>query len=248
MHIYIPRSILALLPLRARIRMGFGPDDPGIRRAALISGACELLVALCLFTAHFYYYMTEHVNRIVDLGGVGGVGNEQVQFGMGIAAYLEFLLLSPITWLLGYFMVEGAVRFTAALITGEVLSTLPLKLIDLGMARLARYDAERKLPPLVEDEVLILSRNEYVIRSSREKDWDRATTVRINSYMYEVYLIDNIGGERPYSYRLRPMPHGRLIRKIRVFEVPSTAVRTDGQTNNSPVEKVVERAGPRTTE
>jgi hypothetical protein len=246
MQIYIPRSILALLPLRARIRMGFGPDDPGVRRAALISGACELLVALALFAAHFYYFMTERVNRIVDAGGVGGIGNEQVQMGLGIAVYLEFVLLSPITWLLAYFMIEGTVRFTAALITGEVLSTLPLKLIDLGMMRFARYAEERKLPPLVEDEVFILSRNQYLIRSSREKDWDLATTVRINIHMYEVYEIENIGGPLPYQYRLRPTAQGKLIRKIRVYVVPPTAVRTDGQAQELSNERAAENVRPRT--
>ncbi len=222
--------------------MGFGPEDPGVRRAAEVSGICELLVALGLFSAHFYFFMTEHLQELVDRGALG---NERVQFGLGMAVYLEFLLLSPLTWVLAYLMGEGVVRFMAALITGEVLPTLPTKLIELGMLRLKRFAVESKLPPVVEDEVLSLGPIGYRVLSCREKDWDLATTVRIGIRMFGVHTIENVGGARPHCYDLRPLPQGRLIRKLRTLSVPAGGIRTEAQSQDSSTKAAIGVPPPR---
>jgi hypothetical protein len=199
------------------LRLEFSDFAQTSHAATVLSASLQLFGCLSGLVWHYLHFMTEHLRLLVDRGGIG---SEHVQFGMGITVFLEFLLLSPLSWCLVYFFMEGGVRLWAVLITGEVVGTLPLKLADKLYLYCERRSREKDLPPLVEDEIVLIDSDTYIVNSCREKDWDLSTAVRIDELLYAVVEIEVADGVRPYGYRLRPFPQDRIVRKVRDLIAP----------------------------
>lgn len=141
----------------------------------------------------------------------------------GLAQCLIFFILAntlrleavPLTIIL-YFSVEGLARFVAASANVELLPTLPLYLVSLMVAqknaRRERYSRPKTVPDIV-----ARTPEELVIRSCAAKDWNQFTTVRYLDVLYEILGEETGDSSRPFCYRLRPVPEGKLIRGIRDY-------------------------------
>lgn len=198
---YLLGPILSLLPKRWREGLAFLKTN--WTRAAPISGFLELAIGLAAFWKWYFITMNLWISRGWDVALQHPGGPEITDHAVGAAALLIWAN-HPVTWLLGYVCIEGAVRFCGAAFTGSVAGTLPLFLVGkiLGMFS-PSSDSDDEVPsvassffgavsekllektqPAGADE-LIPTKNghhEFLeIRASRRKpDWDPPRTVRIN--------------------------------------------------------------------
>jgi len=187
--------------------------------AALVSGAIEFLAMIALLIVRYYSFMTYRPGGLTAaLTAKGGApGNMHSVFGADISVYMTFLL-QPITILLIYFTLEGAVRITAVVVTGEVVGTLPFFLLHNATVVLNAYWAERKLGPRIPDRVMpVPSNSEYqlVVASCRPKaHWNSSLTIRYEGSLYEVYQTGKGKAPRPYLYYLRLAPLSKTVRGL----------------------------------
>src|SRR5882757_2589508 len=125
---YIAGPLAAFLPARWRNALPFAGHVQW-PRAATLSGVFQIVAAI-LALAHWYQYtMFPIVDHGVDLVSNGKLGGGVTDQQIAGAAYMVFLF-HPLTWVLVYFLVEGAVRLCGAAFAENVLGTLSLGLID----------------------------------------------------------------------------------------------------------------------
>lgn len=216
MRTYLLGPFLVLLPESYRRRLG-GRWDINWTRAALLSGFAQVWVAILLLALRYLDFIRSIIQRYGDTM-VEATGNketlERALNTLGPMAWLEYLL-QPLTLLLIYFFVEGTVRLLVAVSTGEAVGSLPLYLLELGRTRAVEVKRERALEPLIADEVTRSAPGELRIASCRPRDaWDQLTTIEYEGEFYE--LAETLAGRppRPYVYRLRPIPPGKVIRGL----------------------------------
>jgi hypothetical protein len=133
---------------------------------------------------------------------------------------MEYMIL-PVTLLLIYFLIEGLVRFSAALVTGEVVGTMPLHLVAWARARVRQMAAERALGPVVADEVQAGEGHDCVLRvlSCRPKEgWNHLMTVSYNDVLYEVASQQAGTPPRRYVYLLRFKPEHKVVRGLHLYD------------------------------
>lgn len=221
MTTYLLGLLLVLLPETYRRRLG-GRLEINWTRAALLSGPAQALGAgLLLFVRYLDFFQRkvgEMGGKAIEAGKEEILADRGVQMGLGFYATLEYLL-QPLTLLLIYFAIEGLVRLLAALSTEQAIGSLPLYLFELGRARTAEIRRERALGLRVPDQVSRSGAQEVVIASCRPRDtWDHLTTIEYQGDYYE--LAETLAGRppRPYVYRLRPIPPGKVIRGIHHYD------------------------------
>jgi hypothetical protein len=168
----------------------------------------------------FQYRIGAFGERAIAHGAEHVLAVPAAQFGMGYVVTMEYLF-HPFTLVLIYFTVEGVVRFFAALVTEEIVGTLPLHIVAWGEERWGVARAERALGPRVSDTVEQMYSPDYDLRvfSCRSKrGWDRMITVSYDGQFYEV--LDEQPGKPPHHfiYRLRKSRPGRLIRAVHHYD------------------------------
>jgi len=141
---FLAGILLSLLPERYR-RWWEPASTLDFLRASFVSG---LVQGLGCFVVFILRYLAFFQQRVMEMGGqVMGAGAEEalgvssVQYGMGIVTTLEYLI-QPLTLLLIYFALEGAVRLAGAAFTEQILPSLPLHLTAWAQERLAQRRAE----------------------------------------------------------------------------------------------------------
>jgi hypothetical protein len=181
---------------------------------AAISGGLELAVCLMLFVVRYLDFAqklaSQNIGAALQHGAAGPV------MAVGVEATLEYLL-GPVTILLVCFTIEGALRFYAAAVIGDVAGTFPLFLVSLAWTRLTRARTERALGPHLVDEVILSPGANFpvVIASCRRKEgWNRLVTVKVQDELYEVAGEQKGVEPRPYVYLLRKLPPGKVIRGL----------------------------------
>ena len=131
----------------------------------------------------------------------------------------EFLV-HPLSWVLIYFTLEGAVRLLAAFITEETYPTLPLYLVARWQQSREETRAEQAMGPLVMDRVERGdgTKSDWRIASCRPKPkWDDLMTVVYQDEYYEVAGYEKGARPRPYIYLLRKIPKGKVIRGLHPY-------------------------------
>lgn len=245
MWTYILGPIFAFLPRGWRRGLPFARRVHWAHAVAL-SGFAELVVALAAVLKWYSISMTTWVNRGLEvaLDGKAGPGITDVAIG-GMAWFLW--VNHPLTWILGYFSVEGAVRMCAAAFSDNMLGTLPLFLADKTVRMFfagskTTQDApgaassfigavsEKILEssvPASADEILVRKNGDeeiLEIRASRKKaDWDPPRVVRFEENYYRLEECGKCAGPRPFRYTLRRLSAGVMGRKVIVYE-PGDAV------------------------
>jgi hypothetical protein len=213
--------VLVLLPQRLR-RNYFPGWDGNIQHAATVSGIAQSLAMLVLIILGFFYHMNSRLGMLSEAliakDAATAMSGTGVQFGMGFTSLLEYLL-KPTTLVMQYFALEGVVRIFGAMTTGEVVGTLPLFVVDWVIQKRKARIAEKKLGPIIPDEVRSApigeDNYELMVASCREKpDWNHLTTISYRDKLYEV--ADHFCGAapRPYLYLLRTAPLDKVIRGL----------------------------------
>ena len=224
---FLAGILLSLLPERYR-RWWEPASTLDFLRASFVSG---LVQGLGCFVVFILRYLAFFQQRVMEMGGqVMGAGAEEalgvssVQYGMGIVTTLEYLI-QPLTLLLIYFALEGAVRLAGAAFTEQILPSLPLHLTAWAQERLAQRRAERALGPPVVDTVERGDGKEYDLRiaSCRPKlNWDRLMTVAYEDQFYEVIKEERAARPRPFVYLLKKIPESKVIRGLHRYRPDET--------------------------
>ncbi len=224
-------ALLSLLPRRYRERFAAAAGDD-LRWGAIIGGILQVFVCLVLFIlrylSFFQYRVGDIGERTIARGAESVLAAPAAQFGMGFTTTVEYLA-QPLTLVLIYFTVEGVVRVTAALVTEEVVGTLPVHIIAWGQERWEAARAERALGPRVADIVEPMYSPDYDLRifsCRRKRGWDRLMTVSYDAQFYEV--LDEQPGKPPHHfiYRLRKSRPGRVIRTVHQYD-PQEVLREE---------------------
>lgn len=189
--------------------------------SALVSGTTQLLLCLAIL---IYRYLAFAHDRL--FGGVtvalkaGERGGETAIMGSGIFVLAEYMI-QPLTIVLVYFLFEGLVRGTAALVSGEIVPTLPLATIAWMHGKLEKVRAEMALGRRVSDEVECVESLDIKLRikSCRPKtSWDDRITVFYNEELYEVAEEQLGDPPRRFVYLLRFKPANKLVRGTYHYE------------------------------
>ncbi len=212
---YILGPFAALLPRRWRGRI-FPSAPEQLARTAILSGILETVLALAGLVVWYSIYVTlaSHV-AAHSTAPVPDAAAPRI----GMFAYIWFWL-NPITWLVAYFVLEGVVRYLAALATGEVYGMLAFYVVDSAWRHL-RQPARRPEPPLVADE---LTRGDAAcdlkIASCRSKpDWKYPFAIRYAGSYFQVIAGVDLGvGPRPHVYSLRRLPPGEVARGLKEYQ------------------------------
>ena len=224
---FLAGILLSLLPERYR-RWWEPASTLDFLRASFVSGLVQGLGCFVVFILRYLIFFQQ---RVMEMGGqVMGAGAEEalgvssVQYGMGIVTTLEYLI-QPLTLLLIYFALEGAVRLAGAAFTEQILPSLPLHLTAWAQERLAQRRAERALGPPVVDTVERGDGKEYDLRiaSCRSKpSWDRLMTVAYEDQFYEVVKEERAARPRPFVYLLKKIPESKVIRGLHRYRPEET--------------------------
>jgi hypothetical protein len=210
--------VASLLPAQFRNRWQWG-SDANLRTSTILSGAAEVAISLGAYVLGFLSFMQWRVGGLLGEGAKGAGQaqmGEAIAFGAGATAMVEYIF-SPLSMLLVYFAVEGAVRLFAALVTDECVGTLPLAVVGWIFERGGRAKRDRQLGPRVVDEVQPCHGISYdlVIASCRAKPgWDRLVTIEYQDKLYELFDQKKGFPPRPYIYQLREHPNGKVVRGL----------------------------------
>jgi hypothetical protein len=178
--------------------------------------------ALLLLRNYQHYFVTRAHEWSAQMRG----SSEVVQSGTAVIVTLEFLI-RPLSLLLLYFAGEGLVRFSAAIVSSEIVPSLPvvltLKLVQLQQRR--RED--RRLQSLPPDLVERIDADCLRISSAERKPtWNANITIAIGGAWYE--LESETRGTAPYLYvyQLRPAPIGKVMRRLEHYGPPDVRDQT----------------------
>ena len=246
---YIAGPLAALLPYRWRKALPFA----GLiqwNRAAILSGILQIAAAILALANWYQYTMYPIVDRGVDMALKGKLPGEVTDQQIAGAAYMVFLF-HPLTWLLIYFFLEGAVRLCGAAISENVLGTLPLGLIAWAQSLVTGRTASKPEYPVERNaqsfagavrERAILSRLKQVpdelhfatdqtqelleIWASRRKDdWVAPKVVRVDEHYYRLEGNSVEHGPRPFHYRLRRLERGVPGRSVLLYKTEDAVVK-----------------------
>ena len=211
---------LALSYLPARWRRKLNLLDVGdLRTATLISGILQLAAFAVLIVLRYPAFIKSSMGPdAMERAQLGAMekGGETAVIGFGLILLAAYLV-SPLTIVLEYFLAEGFVRALAALVTGEVVPTLPLVVADWAMGRTQAAAAEKALGPRVVDLVQTGDGSLYhlLIATCRPKQgWDHLMTVSYQGKLYEVTRQEQGIPPRRFLYHLRLKPEGKVVRGL----------------------------------
>ncbi|MCU1283991.1 MAG: hypothetical protein JWO13_341 [Acidobacteriales bacterium] len=216
--------LLAFLPPRYR-RNAFVSAS-----AAFWSGFAEFLPCLVLLIYRYFIFSSQRLaagsgNVVATAAAKGG---ETAVMGSGLFLLADYIF-DPLTLLNLYFLVEGILRTSAAIVTGEVVPCLPLQGLAWIHGKLdARY-AEHAAGPRVPDEVQLMpgadgpDSDQVRIASCRAKEnWGPLMTISYNDALFEVATMEELktkpDAERRFIYVLRKKPAWKIVRGIHNYD------------------------------
>jgi hypothetical protein len=212
------------LPKRWRKPLPFS-DSVNWPRAVTLSGFAELLLALAALLQWYLISMTAWVNRGLEVALSGKAGNGITDHAIGAMALLMWVN-HPLTWLLGYFGVEGAVRMCGAAFSDNLLGTLPLFLLDKAVGVfLGRSKTAQEVPGVASSFVGAISAKmleSSVPKNADEISYQKSATEEIMEIRASRRKPD-WDPPRPFRYRLRRLSAGVPGRNVLVYD-PGDAV------------------------
>ncbi len=210
--------VFSVVPPRYRGRFLADPDL-NVKRGALFSGVVEAVACALLLWLRYPPYVQR---RMAETAAALHPALQADRLSQGVSAFssgglaLFEYIIQPVSLLLLYFVLEGLGRVTAAVVTGEVLPTLPLQLLAWGHRLAEGWKQERDLGPRVVDTVAPSESvgHDLRIESSRPKGWNQLTTISYNDQLYEV--ARELTGQPPrrFVYLLRKAPESKVVRGL----------------------------------
>ncbi len=157
--------VLSPLPRRWRVALQPAKGLPWVS-ATVLSGLLESLLAFVALIYWYYLSVTTWAANAMDSALRNGPERAVPGQAIGFSA-LVLLLMHPFTWLMGFFVIEGLVRWLAAAFTEQTFATLPLAFADwcYGKAsgRPAEGDALHMPSARVQLQSLLLAVKEKII-------------------------------------------------------------------------------------
>jgi len=242
MWTYLVGPWVALLPSRWRRRLPFA-ESVEWGPAGTVSGLGELVVVVVAIMYWYSYSMESWVGRGLEAALSGRTGSAEVtDHAIGFMAYFIWAT-HPLTWMLGYFFAEGAVRLCGAAFTGHVMGTLPVFLADKVYGRIVRReeppDAVRanapagsfrsamrdkmlaaRLRPTADEISVERDGADELLRiraSHAKKEWEPPRVVRYRDSYYRLEACSRGTAPRPFHYTLRKLPAGVPSRTVLVY-------------------------------
>jgi hypothetical protein len=249
---YLIGPILALLPKPWRNSLPVLKNLPW-GRAAAVSGLGESLAGIVALAYWYMYAMTTWVDTAVSRALDGKLGPNVTVQEIGAVA-LTVWSTHPLTLLLGYFILEGIVRFCAAAFSEENFGILSLGVLDWIFIRPFRprnpasvtgtgsmANNARSLLDALREQILtdrggqptdeLRFQNDgdeelLEIRAShRKRDWIPPRVVRFEDSYYRLEASATKAGPRPFSYTLRRLPAGVPGRNVLIYSPVDAAAR-----------------------
>ena len=238
---YFLGPFLAFFPKRWRESL---PASSSVnwKHATVLSGLAESVLALIAMVYWYSYSMASWVGHAMDKTLSGDMPTGVNEQEIGFAAVMIFAT-HPLTWLIGYSSVEGAVRLLGAAVSENILGVLPLYLVDQVITRIAgrgtkstdsaqnnfasaksavRTTLMQSILPRVPDELRVArNENEEVleIRACRPKeDWVPPRVVRYGDVYYRLEETSKGTVSRPFGYLLRRLPAGVPGRSVLLYQ------------------------------
>ena len=196
--------VVTAVPARYRGAWPLHNDDD-LRGPAIVSGLLEFLLS-APGTA-FYFASAISVAKL----------------GLGISG---LFVLNPF-WIFPLLFADGAVRFLAAFITGQILPTFSLGIIARIHDAIDGKKAVTQLGPVIADKVERVEGQPWELRvlSCRAKPhWNPYMTIRYEEEFYQMIQQDLAVGQRKFVYLLRKHPATRLV--VVVYEYDPKDVLT----------------------
>jgi hypothetical protein len=251
---FILGPILALLPKAWRNSLP-GGEAVNWRVATVLSGFAESAIALVAMMYWYSYSMTTWVDRGLDSATTGKMPTQVTDQEIGFTA-LVLVATHPLTWLLAYAGIEGAIRLVAAAFAGTNLGILPFFLLRKFLAigsgerrprsaqaagysqgNLSSYVGAIREKAMVKglaevpDELVFIGKppEEFLeIRSSRRKEnWEPPRTVRYLDTYFRLESFSGGGASRPFRYVLRKLSAGVMGRTVLVYSPEEPLIRRD---------------------
>lgn len=210
-------TLLSFLPKRYRDNF---TEFEVLPSGAILSGILQSAFSFYLLIHNYYAFVGERMAAIPEivLDKAGQRGGESAIMGLGSIFMLEYLIHIT-TILLVFFMLEGLVRMAAAIVTREIVPTLPLKVAAVVQSHFEAKEKERALGERIRDEVQIVDGSDSIrIASCRPKPWTRLTTISHEGTLFELASEQKTAAPRPYIYVLRRKPPTAVIRGIYPYD------------------------------
>jgi hypothetical protein len=251
---YILGPLLSIFPKRWREAL---PFSGYVRwaRATAISGIAESAAALVVLSHWYFYAMNTWVGRGVDValnGALSGKSGPELRpqdiGGVALIVWASH----PLTWFIGYFGLEGALRVGAAF-TGTGLGMLPFFLVDriflfvFGGGKPALMSQAASAGNFSSETGSIRGRiagaglravsDELCFRrdggvefleicASQKKDgWDPPRTVRYQGTYYRLEAASLGVRPRPFRYVLRRLSAGAPGRTVLLYAPGDSVIR-----------------------
>lgn len=194
---------------------------PDYEMAASVSGMLESVLACGVLLWRYVHFLPWRAQQLNALsGGRLALANEGTQLYFHGVLALEYLL-QPLTLLLLWLAVEGAVRAVVAGFADEVLPSAWLKLAGLALLRRrARAEQRRQLLP---DEVTRPAEAGVAlcIRSAAAKPWFEGMTLEFEGGLLLLKSARRApSAERGWIYDFVPQPEGVVIRRLERYAPP----------------------------
>ncbi len=241
---YLLGPFLALLPRRWRKLLSVGSAVEW-RRATVLSGFAEAVIALASLLYWYSYYMTLMVNRGLDSALNGKMGPGVTDQEIGFTA-LVIWATHPLTWLIAYAGVEGTVRLVGAAFTDTSLGILPLFVLDKIIGKFSGCSEQSPVKAAgyseanfssyvgaIREKVMVKGLAQVPdelcftgsapdemleIRACRRKaDWNPPRTVRYQGVFYRLEGYSEGVPPRPFQYTLRRLTAGVMGRTVLVY-------------------------------
>jgi hypothetical protein len=220
---FLSGLFLAMLPSRFRKRW-LANWHGDLRTSAMFSGIVQMLLALGVLILRYSRFAERQMAQIDTRVFLAAAerGGETAVNSLGAMTLIAYIL-TPLSILLMYFTIEGAVRLLGAISTGEVIGSLPLTLLEIGMGKWGASQAERnqgsRVPDLVTTAPVIGSGYDLSVASCRCKPkWDHLMTISYDEKLYEV--ADYLEGDAPrkHVYLLRYAPAHKVVRGLHHYD------------------------------
>jgi len=193
-----------------KVRKAWRPSSQLIvLRAAMWGGAAESLITTLVLIAQFKHYFIARSQQVAPhMSGVNSTGEAVIT----VLVVLEFLF-HPLSLLLLYVALEGAVRFLGSLVTAEVVPSLLVFLFFKLSDSTSRSIRRRHTGSTVTDTLERLPDTRIRIASAATKaGWNSSITIGIDGQWFEVEREEHAQPPHPYVYVLRPAPPGKVLR------------------------------------
>jgi hypothetical protein len=135
---------------------------------------------------------------------------------------IEYMFRPVSLILLGLF-VDGAVRSWAGFFTHEIIPCLPLGLISAAVRWKAARERANALSTAAPDliERAGIPGCDLCIYSQYPKDgWRIPVTIAFEDKLYEIAQVKTGTGTHPFTYLLRALPAGAVIRGLQRYDPP----------------------------